>query len=428
MPARYGPLSPEDGGAEMHRAQFPRLIPLEMRAALTRNVLVLASCQAMFQTGLVMIVTVGGLAGHLLATDKALATVPIAAMMLGTTLVLIPASLLMARIGRRNGFTLGTLLGAAGGAVSVVGLLANLFWVFCLGHVLMGAYQGFAQYYRFAAVDAAQPESRSYAISLVVAGGVVAAIVGPQLATLTKDLLASGPFIASYGALVALSLAATALVTLLDIQTPLPPKDREWARPLSVIVRQPAFLVAVGGAAVGWGVMYLAMTPMPLAMVGHHHALSDAAFVLQWHVLAMSVPSFFTGALIARFGAPHIMLAGIALLAGNVTIALSGIEIVHFFSAHILLGIGWNFAYIGGTALLTETYSPAEKAKVQAVNDFVIFGVMIVASLAAGGLFEFFGWRGVNLGAVPFILLAATTIALFSLARRARPQSDGKSP
>jgi MFS family permease len=398
-----------------------------MRAALTRNVLVLASCQAIFQTGLVLIVMVGGLAGHLLAANKALATLPIAAMMLGTTLVLIPASLLMGRIGRRNGFALGTLLGAGGGAVAVVGLLTSSFWVFCLGHVFLGAYQGFAQYYRFAAADAARPESRSRAISLVVAGGIVAAIAGPQLATLTKDFSVNGPFVASYGSLVGLSLAAMALVALLDIPAPATRTDRESARPLSVIVRQPAFLVALGAAAVAWGVMYLAMTPMPLAMVGHRHALSDAAFVLQWHVLAMSVPSFFTGALIARFGAPLVMLAGTALLGAHVAVALSGIEMVHFLSALVLLGVGWNFAYIGGTALLTETYRPAEKAKAQAVNDFVIFGVMVIASLASGGLFEFFGWRGVNLAAVPFILFAATTIALLSLARRSVPQPDGKS-
>jgi MFS family permease len=402
-------------------------MPLEMRAALTRNIVVLASCQAVFQTGLVLIMTVGGLAGYLLATDKALATVPIAAMMLGTMLVLIPASLLMARIGRRNGFALGTLLGAAGGAIAVVGLIANWFWVFCLGHVFLGAYQGFAQYYRFAAVDAARPESRSRAISFVIAGGVVAAIAGPQLAILTKDLSASGPFVASYGALVGLSLAAMALVALLDMPAPLARTDREPARPLSVIVRQPAFLVALSGAAIGWGVMYLAMTPMPLAMVGHYHTLADAAFVLQWHVLAMSVPSFFTGALIARFGAPHIMSTGIALLAGNVIVALSGVEIVHYMSALVLLGVGWNFGYIGGTALLTETYTTAEKAKAQAVNDFVIFGVMVIASLASGGLFEFFGWRGVNLGAVPFILLAAAMIAVFSRARRSKSQPDGRS-
>jgi len=189
-----------------------------------------------------------------------------------------------------------------------------------------------------------------------------------------------------------------------------------------MIVCQPAFLVALSTAAVGWGVMYLAMTPMPLAMVGHRHALSDAAFVLQWRVLGMSVPSFFTGILIARFGPPLVMLAGIALLAGHAIIALSGVEIVHFLSALILLGVGWNFCYIGGTTLLTETYRPAEKAKAQAVNDFVIFGVMVIASLASGWLFEFFGWWGVNLGAMPFLLLTGTMIILFSLARKTNAQ------
>jgi len=368
----------------------------------TRNVLVLASCQATFQTGLVLIMTVGGLAGHLLATDKALATLPIAAMMLGTMLVLIPASLLMAQIGRRNGFALGTLLGAGGGAG----------YADFVGEVIEG----------FAAVDAARPESHSRAISLVIAGGIVAAIAGPQLATLTKDFSVSGPFVASYGSLVVLSLAATALVALLDIPVPVARTDHESARPLSVIVCQPAFLVALSTAAVGWGVMYLAMTPMPLAMVGHRHALSDAAFVLQWRVLGMSVPSFFTGILIARFGPPLVMLAGIALLAGHAIIALSGVEIVHFLSALILLGVGWNFCYIGGTTLLTETYRPAEKAKAQAVNDFVIFGVMVIASLASGWLFEFFGWWGVNLGAMPFLLLTGTMIILFSLARKTNAQ------
>lgn len=383
-----------------------------------RNVLVLAACQATFQTGLVLIVTVGGLAGHLLATDKGLATLPIAAMMLGTMLGTVPASLLMAWIGRRRGFMLGTLLGAAGGALSAGGLLGGWFWVFCAGHALLGAYQGFAQYYRFAAADAALPAFRSHAISFVIAGGVVAAIAGPQIASATKDLLVSGSFIASYVALVGLSLAATFLVSLLRLPSPAAQRDDGVARPLSVVVRQPIFLVALCGAAVGHGVMMLAMSAMPLAMVGHDHGMSDAAFVIQWHVLGMAVPSFFSGLLIARFGAPAIMLAGVALLAGNVAIALSGVEVVHFLLAHILLGIGWNFAYVGGTTMVTESYRPAEKAKTQAVNDFVIFGFSVIASLASGGIFERFGWSGVNLGAVPFLALAVTAIVFFSLARR----------
>ena len=422
MPAPRNPISPEVGIVAIDRAQLPGLIPLGIKLALTRNVLVLASCQAIFQTGLVLIVMVGGLAGQLLATDKALATLPIAAMMLGTALVTVPASLLMARIGRRNGFALGTLLGATGAALSVVGLLAGWFSIFCVGHVLLGAYQGFAQYYRFAAADAARPAFRSHAVSFVVAGGIVAAIAGPQLASLTKDLLVSGPFIASYLALVGLSFAATALVTLLDLPSSAAQTDGEPVRPLSVIVRQPVFLVALCGAAVGHGVMMLAMSAMPLAMVGHQHGMSDAASVLQWHVLAMAVPSFFSGILIARFGAPVIMLAGVALLAGNVVIALSGVEVYHFLLAHVLLGIGWNFSYVGGTTLVTESYRPAEKAKVQGVNDLVIFGFSVVLSFASGGLFGFFGWQVVNIAALPFLVLAGTTAALFSAARRTNAQ------
>src|SRR6266508_1626567 len=404
------------------RSHLRTPIPLDVLESLSRNVLVLASCQALFQTGLVLIVTVGGLAGYLLATDKALATLPIAAMMLGTALVTVPASLLMGRIGRRNGFALGTLLGAAGAALSVAGLLAGGFWVFCLGHVLLGAYQGFAQYYRFAAADAARPAFRSHAISFVVAGGVVAAIAGPQLASVTKDLLVSGPFVASYLALIGLSFAATALVGLLNLPSRIAQIDWESARPLSLIIRQPVFLVSLCGAAVGHAVMMLAMSAMPLAIIGHNHSMSDAAFVIQWHVLAMSVPSFFSGILIARFGAPVIMLAGVALLAGNVAIALSGVEVLHFLLAHVLLGIGWNFAYVGGTTLVTEAYRPAEKAKVQGVNDLVIVGDSVVLSFASGWLFEFFGSWGVNIGAVPFLVLAGTAIVLFSLARQPKPQ------
>lgn len=412
-----GPISLAVPAAAGPRQRGPWL-SAGLRAALTRNVLILAACQAIFQTGLVLVMTVGGLAGHLLAGNKTLATLPIAAMMLGTTITLGPAALLMARIGRRAGFMLGTLLGAGGGTIAALGLLVDAFAVFIFGHVLLGAYQGFAQYYRFAAVDAARREARSRAISLVIAGGLIAAVAGPLLATLTKDLSLSGPFVASYAALVVLGLAATALVALLDKAAPIAAAARAPVRPLVVIVRQTGFLVALGGAAVAWGVMYLAMAPMPLAMTGHGHALSDVALVFQGHVLAMAAPSFVAGALIARFGAPLVMLAGVMLLGVQLAVAVSGLEIAYFLSALILLGIGWNFTYIGGTALLTETYSPAEQAKAQAVNDVAIFSVVVIASLGSGAVFEFSGWQGVNLVALPFTFAAAAAIAFLMLARR----------
>lgn len=386
-----------------------------------RNVLILAACQALFQTASVLIMTVGGLAGQTLAPDKALATLPIASMTVGTALATIPASLLMARIGRRRGFMLGTLLGALGGAAAAAGLLAGSFALLNLGNLLVGAYQGFAQFYRFAAAEAARPEFKSRAISLVLAGGVVAAIAGPSLGAVTRDLLGPALFAGSYVAVLVLSLAATVLLIGISIPAAASGAEEGVARPLAEIVRQPAFLVALGGAAIGYAVMILAMTATPLAMVGHHHVLSDAAFVIQWHVLGMFVPSFFTGVLVARFGVLGVMFAGAVLLIGHVAIALSGVGFLNFLSGLILLGIGWNFLFVGGTTLLTETYRPAEKAKVQALNDFLIFGVVVAASFASGGLFDRFDWQGLNLVALPFVLAAALAIAGLALRRSRVP-------
>ncbi len=385
-----------------------------------RNVLVLAACQALFQTSSVLVMTVGGLAGLILASDKSLATLPIASMMVGTALATIPASLLMGRIGRRAGFVIGALLGALGGALAALGLILGSFVLLCAGNLLIGAYQGFAQFYRFAAAETASPAFKSKAISFVLAGGVVAAIAGPQFGTLAKDLIGSAAFAGSYAVIVILSLTAIGLLVFIDIPAAAAGGAGSEARPLAVIVRQPVFLVALGGAAVGYGVMILAMTATPLAMVAHHHAISDAAFVIQWHVLGMFVPSFFTGILIQRFGVLTIMLAGVLLLFGHVAIALSGFELLHFLSALVLLGMGWNFLYIGGTTLLTETYRPSEKARVQAVNDFLIFGVVVMASFSSGGLLQHFDWPGVNISALPF--LTAVGFAVILLAMRRRPK------
>jgi MFS family permease len=386
-----------------------------------RNVVLLAASQALFQTISVLIMTVGGLAGYMLAADKALATLPISAMSVGTAIATIPASLLMARIGRRGGFIIGTVLGIVGGALGVGGLLIGSFWLFCFAHLFMGAYQGFAQFYRFAAADAASAEFRSRAISLVLAGGVFAAFAGPALANVTTGLSLSMPYIASYAAIIVVTLLATTIVSLIRVPPPQAETINEPARPLAVIARQPVFLVALVGAAVGYGVMIMAMTATPLAMVGHHHDLGATALVIRWHTLGMFVPSFFTGSLIARFSAPRIMLAGIGLLAGHVAIALSGVELLHFTSALVLLGVGWNFSYIGGTALLTEAYRPSEKAKVQATNDFLILGVVVAASFASGGLLHHLGWVGVNLTALPFLLVAGAMIATLTARHRPKP-------
>jgi MFS family permease len=386
-----------------------------------RTVLLLTALHALFQTTGVVIITAGGLAGHLLAADKSLATLPISAWLIGTTLTTIPASLFMGRYGRRAGFALGTLFGAISGALAVVSLVNGWFWLFCFAHVFNGAYQGFAQFYRFAAADAVSPAFRSRAISYVLLGPALAAIVGPHLVAYTKDFAASGAFVASYAALVVLSLLATVLVAFIDVPKPVEQKGDLPARPLSVVVLQPKFLVAVLTAAVGGSVMTLAMTATPLAMQTHHHGIGETAFVIQWHVLGMFLPSFFTGNLIARFGAPRIMLAGIVLLLGHVAVALSGVEFLHFASALILLGVGWNFTYLGGTNLLTETYRPSEKSWAQGINDFTIFTTVVIASFASGALLHLFGWVGVNLLALPVLLAAGTMLLIYLVRQRMEP-------
>jgi MFS family permease len=386
-----------------------------------RTVLVLTGLQALYQITGVVIITAGGLAGYMLAPDKSLATLPISAWMIGTMVTTIPASLFMGRFGRRPGFALGTLFGVLSGTLAVVSLINGWFWLFCFAHVFNGAYQGFAQFYRFAAADAASPAFRSRAISYVLLGPAIAAVIGPHLVAYTKDFAASGAFVASYATLVVLSLAATLLVAFVDVPKPVEQKGDLPARPLSVVVLQSKFLLAVVTAAVGYGVMNLAMTATPLAMQAHHHGIGETAFVIQWHVLGMFLPSFFTGNLIARFGAPRIMLAGVALLLAHVTIALSGVEFIHFASALTLLGIGWNFTFLGGTNLITETYRPSEKAWAQGLNDFSIFTTVVITSFASGALLHLFGWVGVNLLALPLLLLVGVALIVYQLLNGAAP-------
>jgi len=383
----------------------------------SRSVALLALCQALFQTIAILYMTFGGLVGAALAPSGDLATLPIAATVVGTAAATIPASLLMRRYGRRAGFRIGTLIGAGGGALSAAAVLEGGFWAFCAGHLLLGAYQGFAQYYRFAAAEVAPAERRGRAISLVLTGGVAAALVGPLLGRASQGAVDT-PHLGPYLAFVALSLAATLVLGFVRFAPPPVQGPAGSGRPLSALLRQPVFAVAVLGAAAGSSVMTFAMTATPLAMVGHHHSVADAASVIQWHVLGMFVPSFFTGGLIGRHGAPAVMLAGVALLAGHVGIALSGADYLHFLSALVLLGVGWNFLYIGGTTLLTEAVEPAERSKAQAFNDFTVFGFVTLASLGSGALLQRFGWDAVNLFAIAPLLLAGAAILWLTMRRR----------
>lgn len=382
------------------------------------QVLVLASAQALFQTASVMVMTVGGLAGGLIASRPELATMPIAAMFLGTAVATFPASMWMTRVGRRAGFVGGALLGACGGLAAAAGIWAGSLLLLSLGTFLIGAYQAFAQFYRFAAGEVADDEFRPRAISLVLAGGIVAALAGPMVGRLGADLL--GPaYAGSFILLAIVSVVAAGILLALRIPPATATTEASAAaRPLSRIVSQPAYLVALFGAATGYGVMILAMTATPLAMVHHHHDLSSAATVIQLHVLGMFLPSFFTGSLIARFGVLRIMLSGVLILMGHVVMTLTGTGFGSFAGALILLGVGWNFLYIGGTTLLTTTYAPAEKGRAQATNDMTIFAVGLACSFGAAALLQAFGWQFLNVLLLPWLALAAGALIWLGVSSR----------
>ena len=377
-----------------------------------RNVLLLAFSQAVTLSAIVMSMTLAAILGGNLAPDRGLATLPIAVMVIGTALASLPAALLMRRHGRRAGFVIGAAVGVSGSLLSALALHRSSFTLFVVGHLLLGSFQGFANHYRFAAVEATDAAHSSRAISWVVAGGVVAAFLGPQLGQWGRDWFAGDHFVGSYLAQGALGLVAMALLS----QVRLPPVAAAIegdARPMREILTQPALRASVLGTAVGYAVMIMVMTATPLAMLGCGLPGTSVTPVIQWHVVGMFAPSFFTGNLVERHGAPLVMQIGFVLLLGHVAIVLLGIEFLHFMSGLILLGIGWNFAFIGGTALLTQSLRPAEQLKVQAINEFAVFGVVALASLSAGWLYDRFGWTALNLAVVPLLIVALlSTVAI----------------
>lgn len=386
--------------------------------AMHRQVFLLATAQALFQTASVLVMTVGGLAGGQIASRPELATMPIAAMFLGTAVATFPASMWMARVGRRTGFAAGALLGVLGGISAAVGIWLGTLVLLALGTFLVGAYQAFAQFYRFAASEVADEAFRSRAISLVLGGGVVAALAGPLLGRWGGPMLEP----AYLGSFLLLSLVSILAVGVL-LGLRIPPARAgstgpETGRPWSAIVTQPAYLVALFGAVTGYGVMILAMTATPIAMTHHDHDLPATTTVIQLHVLGMFLPSFFTGSLIARFGVLRIMLAGVVLFAGHVAMTLTGTGFASFATALVLLGVGWNFLYIGGTTLLTTSYTAAEKGRAQATNDMTIFAVGLACSFSAGALLQQLGWQTLNLVLLPWLGLAA--LALLWLGHRRR--------
>ena len=382
-----------------------------------RNVFLLACCQALLLTNAVTLIAVNGLAGYVLAANKAFATLPATAYIVGAALSTFPLSLWMKRVGRRNGFLTGGAFGLAGSTLATLAIATANFPLLCCGTFLLGFYNAVGQYYRFAAADAAPADFKAKAISLVLAGGLVGGIVGPEISKYTVDL-APSRYMATYASLFVYCTIAMSIISFLAIPAAKESTSSEPARPLAKIVRQPVFIVAASVAALGYGSMNLLMTATPLAMSFCGYPYASAAGVIASHVVAMYGPSFFTGSLIQRFGVLQVMLAGTALMFACVGVALSGQQVMNFWWALVLLGIGWNFMYVGGTTLLTEAYLPAEKAKTQGLNEIVIFGTQAFSSFSSGVLVNTAGWHALNYVSLPLLTLAGCAASWLLLRRR----------
>ncbi len=390
-----------------------------------RNVAILVAAQAFLGAQMPMIFILGGLAGQSLAANVCFATLPISLIVLGSMLTATPLSALMQRYGRKAGFWVGALGGAAGGAIGAWGLIAQSFPLFLLGSFCTGIYMSAQGFYRFAAVDTASEAFRPKAISYVMAGGLVSAVLGPQLVKVTSDAFVV-PFLGTYLAVIAVNGIGALLFLFLDIPRPaaLAP-DAPRGRSRLDLLKTPRIAVAIICAMVAYALMNLMMTSTPLAVVGCGFTQNAAADVVTAHVLAMFAPSFFTGHLIARFGAERIVAAGLALLAGAGAVGLAGVALENFFVALVLLGLGWNFGFIGATAMLAGAHSPEERGRVQGLNDMLVMGCVTVASLASGGLMNCSGgsaqegWTAVNLAMAPFLALAGGALIWLVMRPRA---------
>jgi MFS family permease len=391
-----------------------------------RNVLVLVAAQAVLGAQLPMLFTIAGLAGSSLAPNVCWATLPITMMVIGSMLTATPLSMLMQRFGRRVGFFCGAAGGAAGAAIGAWGLSSGSFLIFCIGALLSGIYMSANGFYRFAAADTASEGFRPKAISWVMAGGLLSAVVGPQLVKVTSDAMAV-TFLGSYLAVILLNLVGSLLFLALDIPKPKPPTEGSpLGRSRAELLRTPTILVAMICATVTYALMNLVMTSSPLAVVGCGFTTGNAADVVTAHVLAMYAPSFFTGHLIARFGCERIIALGLTILAGAGAVAMAGVELENFFLALILLGLGWNFGFIGATTMLTAAQRPEERGRLQGLNDLVVFGGVTLASFSSGGLMNCAGgsvqagWQMVNLAMLPFLVLAGGALIWLWLRPEAR--------
>ncbi|MBV8623275.1 MAG: MFS transporter [Herbaspirillum sp.] len=388
----------------------------------SRNATVLAVCQGLFTCAISIDLTLTALTGWQLAPDKALATLPFALITVAGAVVTWFAAFLIQRLGRRWSFVLGAASCCVGGLVSVWSVFHAQFWIFCMGTALVGVFQAFAQYYRLAAADAVAEEAKGRAISTVLAGGVIAALVGPALAAWSKDWFPVALFSGAY--LVVALMGLLSVLTLLlfyrdqAVTVVAQAQAHAPARPLAQIVRTPVFMASVANNVAGSMVMMFIMTAAPLAAVACHHGIDDGAAIIQWHLMGMYAPSFFAGRLIQRFGLGTVLLAGLLMNLGCAVTAMSSTSLPAFYVALLLLGVGWNFMFVGGTTLLAQSYTPSERAKTQGLSELMRYGATALATLGAGPLLARFGWQSLNLAILPILLVSALATVYWMRAQR----------
>ena len=389
---------------------------------MNRNVWLLSLCQALLMTGNILLISVIGLIGKQIAPSASMITLPVALQFLGLMAATIPASLISGKLGRKRGFSIGNLVGITGASLATYALLQENFYLFCFATFLLGIGIGFGTLYRFAAIEVCDENARHRAISISMAGGVLAAVLGPNLAIMSQQWSQDGLYIGAFASLIGLNILA--LVILQSIQFPKVSFSNQTPKsdPLSAIVKAPNFVGAVFAAMVAYAVMNILMTATPLAMIGCGFDFTKAAGVIEWHVLGMFVPAFFTGSLIEKFGSRMMILAGGILFVFCIAINIHGESIWHFRAALVLLGVGWNFMFIAATGLFSQSYQPQNKAKAQAFNEFVVFGCVTVTALLSGWLESTAGWQNLNIYVLPFVL---AVILLFAFsARNSRIQNQ----
>ncbi len=384
------------------------------------TVYLLSLCNAYLYIGQSLLITLTALIGMELSPDKRLATLPLALQFFAVMCSSVPASLIMGKIGRKKGFLLAGFVGVIGASMALWSVLNGYFYGFCLAAICFGMFSAFANYYRFTAAEVAPPSTKNIAISMVMAGGVIAAFIGPNLANWSGNMFSGQPFAGPFAVLVGVFILGMVTISFAHLPVTAASKKLTGGRPIAEIARQPRFIVAVVCQTLGYATMNLVMTATPLAMQMHAYDMSDTAFVIQWHIVAMFAPSFFTGKLIDRFGIKMVLLTGAVAGFVCVMLNLNGQTMQHFVTALVLLGISWNFLFVGGTTLLTDTYTDTEKSRAQAANDFIVFSTVTVSALSAGALYHHYGWRVINLSVLP--LLSIITLAICWLWVQRKPQ------